>query len=124
MTRLAPVASDALMDAAIPDAITLVTAVRDDPDEVRRILHLNTDCDFQQLYALVVALAAMVPDDVPVSELLGWTDWAATYSREDMTGDQCRRAHAAWGRGERDPWTVAGEREYQKRRKAASRAAA
>lgn len=27
-----------------------------------------------QLYATITALAAMVPDDVPVSDLLGWLD--------------------------------------------------
>lgn len=30
--------------------------------------------DREQLYAVVVTLAAMVPDDVPVSELLAWLD--------------------------------------------------
>ena len=55
---------------AIPRATAMVVAVRDEgPVEVAAILDpLNRD----QLYALTVALAAMVPDDQPIDELLGW----------------------------------------------------
>lgn len=36
---------------------------------------------------------------------------------------QARSAHAAWQRGDRDQWTVDGERQYQREKKRASRAA-
>ncbi len=56
--------------AAIERAQSLVCLVRDESaDTIGPYLdELTTD----QLYALVVALAAMAPDDIPVDELLSW----------------------------------------------------
>jgi hypothetical protein len=48
------------------------------------------------------------------------TDW----ERHGLTDDDCRRAHAAWARGERDEVTHLGEREWQRRRKPRARARA
>lgn len=57
---------------AIERAATLVTLVRDEgPDSIAAVLDR---CDTQGLYALVTVLAAMVPDDRPVHELLAWTE--------------------------------------------------
>ena len=50
----------------MPHALAMVTAVRTGPDEVGRILELA------DLPALVVALAALVPDDRTVNSLLRW----------------------------------------------------
>lgn len=56
------------------DAVQLVSAVRElDPREVWGTLALWTAEDPLRVYAAVVTLAAMVPDDRPVSELLEWT---------------------------------------------------
>lgn len=38
------------------------------------------------------------------------------------TVQQCRDAHAAWQRGDRDEWTTMGERQYQRERKREERA--
>lgn len=56
-------------------AAQMVVDLRDeDPTRLHaRLLTLRRH-DPLRLEQLVVALAAMVPDDVPVSELLGWTD--------------------------------------------------
>lgn len=60
---------------AVLDAQALVGAVRDlDPREVWGTLALWGRDDPLRLYALVVALAAMVPADQPARELLAWTD--------------------------------------------------
>ena len=58
---------------AVMDA--LVMAVRDlDPREVWGTLALWAARDPLRLFALVTALAAMVPEDRPVRELLAWTE--------------------------------------------------
>lgn len=60
-----------LIGPGITRATSLVTVVRDEgADSVARILD---PCDRDQLTAVIVALAAMVPDDVPLQELLAWT---------------------------------------------------
>lgn len=60
---------------AAVDAVDLVAAVRDyDPREVWGTLHLRQQRDPLRLIALCVALAAMVPVETPVSELLAWTE--------------------------------------------------
>lgn len=57
------------------DAVELVPAVRDlDPREVWGTLYLRQQRDPLRLIALCVALAAMVPVETPVSELLAWTE--------------------------------------------------
>lgn len=63
---------------AVVDATSMVGAVRDlDPREVWGTLALWGAEDPLRLYALVVALAAMVPADQPARELLAWTDHLA-----------------------------------------------
>jgi hypothetical protein len=60
---------------AVLDAVEVVAAVRDlDPREVWGTLALWGQADALRVYALVVALAAMVPADRPARELLEWTD--------------------------------------------------
>lgn len=59
-----------LVQPALTRATALVGTVRDeDATAVARILDR---LDRQQLYALVVVLAAMVPDDQPVHVLTDW----------------------------------------------------
>lgn len=58
-------------------ACQLAGAVRDDPDDVARILATHAD----NLDALAVVLAAMVPDDRSAADLLAWMDWHAEYRR-------------------------------------------
>lgn len=60
---------------AILDAQDLALAVRDlDPREVWGTLALWSEKDPLRVYAAVTALAAMVPIDRPVNELLAWTE--------------------------------------------------
>jgi hypothetical protein len=60
---------------AAADAVDLCGSVRElDPREVWGTLALWNDRDPLRLYALVTALAAMVPVDVPARELLAWTE--------------------------------------------------
>lgn len=60
---------------AVLDAQDLVMAVRDlDPHEVWGTLALWAERDPLRVYAAVTALAAMVPADRPVRELLAWTE--------------------------------------------------
>lgn len=46
--------------------------------------------------------------------------------REDAeySTEEARRAHAAWRRGERDPWAVTGHHVYERRRKRPQKGAA
>jgi hypothetical protein len=60
---------------AAVDAIELVGAVRDlDPCEVWGTLAMWNEADPLRLYAVVVALAAMVPAGQSARELLAWTE--------------------------------------------------
>lgn len=62
----------------VVDAVEIVAAVRDlDPREVWGTLVLRGEKDPLRIYALVVALAAMVPADRPARELLAWTEGLA-----------------------------------------------
>lgn len=55
---------------AMNRAAELVVMVRDEgTDAIGAFLDR---CDRQALYALAVTLAAMVPDDQPMDDLLGW----------------------------------------------------
>lgn len=92
-------------DQAVADACALATAVRDDdPREVWGQMWLWLDEDPLRVLAAVTALAAMVPVDLPVTELLAWVDGP---------GMHLRAAHAAWVRGERAGWVQMGEKAYQ-----------
>lgn len=57
---------------AVRRAGELAVMVRDESRET--IAAFLDPLDRQNLYALVVALAAMVPDDVPQADLLAWVD--------------------------------------------------
>lgn len=60
---------------AVLDASDLVMAVRDlDPREVWGTLAIWCEQNPLRLFAAVTALAAMVPVDAPVAELLAWTE--------------------------------------------------
>lgn len=68
---------DVANNAAV-DAMHLIEAVRDlDPREVWGRLAIWTEENPIRLLAATVALAAMVPADRPVSDLLEWTDGLA-----------------------------------------------
>ena len=101
--------------AAVQRGQRLACAVRDEGAwEVARITDpLNRD----ELVALCVALAAMVPLDRSAAELLDWLEPKPTPAGyPELTTDAAlRQAHAAHQRGERHPWAVEGERRYQAR---------
>lgn len=61
-----------LANSARVRAANLICTVRDEGAD--SIGHILDKCDRQALYALCVVLAAMVPDDVPASELLAWLE--------------------------------------------------
>ena len=104
-----------LADAAVLHAQRLACAVRDDGAwEVARITDgLSRD----ELVALAVVLAAMVPLDRSVADLLAWINdpLPAGQRFPDLrwSPEALRLAHASWNRGERDPWSTEGERLYQ-----------
>ncbi|WP_017614163.1 hypothetical protein [Nocardiopsis salina] len=86
-----------LVDRAVPDALALAGAVRRrDYWEIRRILHRRTvgEHDQRRLYALVIVLAAAVPDDVPLGDLLEW----ATHWPEPVTEEKAAAHRAAIAR--------------------------
>lgn len=66
-----------LAERLVPVACELVCAVRDDPDQVQRVVRRHRG----ELHALVVVLAAMVPDDRTPQQLLGWADWTVEEQR-------------------------------------------
>lgn len=112
---------------AVLDAGELVAAVRDlDPREVWGTLAIWAEQDSLRLFAVVTALASMVPADRPVRELLAWTDQLTPPARagvrpvrppEMSHGQKLRAARAAYVRGARDEWVVEGNREYERDRK-------
>lgn len=62
-------------ERAVVDAMDLAVAVRDvDPRDLWRELDALRVCDPRRLLAAAVGLAAMVPVDRPVRELLAWTE--------------------------------------------------
>lgn len=80
---------------ALDSATALVSMVRDEgPDTLGEYLDRR---DRQALYGLVVTLAAMVPDDRPVEELLAWLPAG---SSSTMTPEAMAR-HAAKRRAKR-----------------------
>ncbi|MDG3012476.1 hypothetical protein G4X40_20255 [Rhodococcus sp. D2-41] len=91
-------------------AVALVGAVRDrDPAEVRQLV---AGLDPVDLAALAISLAAMVDPDRTVGQLLDWIEPDHPHDEDEL-----RLAHAAYARGDRDSWTVRGERTYQRNRK-------
>jgi hypothetical protein len=62
-------------DRAVVDAMNIVGGVRNlDPTQVYRDLRAWTRTDPHRLYAAIIALGAMVPQDRRASQLLAWTD--------------------------------------------------
>jgi hypothetical protein len=111
--------------AAIPVAADLVCLVRDeDLDRIKHRIDAHVEWDedghladgsLQKLYALIVVLAAMVPDDARSVDMLAWLE-PGTRERDSML----RKAHSraalrstrglpSWGPLERL------EAEYQRR---------
>lgn len=81
-----------LIERAVPDALALSGAVRRrDYWDIQKILHRRTNGPEQRcLYALVIVLAAAVPDDVPLGDLLGWVSaWP-----EPITDDEAAQHRA------------------------------
>lgn len=99
-----------------PVAQRLICAVRDmDPREA----HVTfTGLDAQDLQALAVVLAALVPPDRPLGELAGWVP-----QMDDMPDVYLRWCHAQHGRGVHGAPVCEGNRAYE-RRKARRRVAA
>lgn len=71
----APHALDGLIDAMLPTATELAVTVRDrDADAVHAVLGPVLDTgDRDQVAALIIALAVMIPDDVTFGDLVAWT---------------------------------------------------
>ena len=119
--------------AAIPVACELVCAVRDGDLTViaDRLDRVAARCEKagspQEWFALAVVLASMVPDGVPLPDLLGWLE-PGSGQRDAMLGKAHQRAAKRQARG-LPLWGPLGalEAEYQERRKVfraeASRAA-
>lgn len=109
--------------AAVKRAQRLACTVRDDGAyEVARITDRLTR---DELVALCVALAAMVPVDQTAKELLAWLNKPKPkrqlpeghrFPLMNWSETSRRMAHAAYHRGRRDQWAVEGERAYQRER--------
>lgn len=82
---VAPSEVNSIAERAQTDAMDLAMDVRDLDPRVAwgRLVRWGRQ-DPPRLVAACVALAAMVPVDRPVSELLAWTDWVATV--REVTG--------------------------------------
>jgi hypothetical protein len=65
-----------LAERMVPEAIALACAVRDgEAGEIAALIGARTR---QELMGLLVVMAAMVPVDQPVSDLLDWVTWDET----------------------------------------------
>ncbi|GAA2022408.1 hypothetical protein WDZ16_13020 [Pseudokineococcus marinus] len=102
-----------LLEEAMPRALALAGAVRD--EGVEGVAAVTDRLERDELVALAVALAALVDVDAPASDLLAWAEPAPE------SPEQLRSWHAAWKRGRRDEETAAGERRYQSWRRAEQR---
>lgn len=59
-----------LVSPALRRATALVTIVRD--EDANRVAQILDGCTWEQMAALIVVLAAMVPDDQSVADLTAW----------------------------------------------------
>ena len=132
-----------LAAAMVPVAASLIGAVRNgSPVEVDRVLSMVPAA---HLPALAVVLAAMVDHEQPIATLLSWVTFdedgrsiprlnrerrvaqiykvALPVSGEPSTWDpvMLRACHAARIHHGDLSWVIAGEREYQRRRKGRNR---
>jgi len=64
-----------LVDDAERIALELITMVRD--EDPRRVWRRLEGLKPQTMFAVVIALAALVPDDRTPAQLLEWATWAA-----------------------------------------------
>lgn len=65
---------DGLVQEMLPVAAEIAINVKDrDADAVRAALEPVLESDRDRVSALIIALAALVPDDQPYAELLAWT---------------------------------------------------
>lgn len=114
-----------LAERMLPRALQLVGAVRESPAAVTEAL---TGLTHQEALALLVVLAALVPDDRTVPQLLAWSD--PDMCRADkvasLSDAELRPMHARWiayraalraGKNPPDPSPLlrAAEKEYQRR---------
>jgi hypothetical protein len=76
------------------------------------------DCQMADPYGTAAILGNDTPDTEPTIQRRARRvpDDRLTWTEPDL-----RAAHAAYRRGERDDWTVAGAREYNRRHRATSR---
>jgi hypothetical protein len=107
-----------LAEKGVQRATRLVYAVR--YEGAWDVAQITDPCNRDDLVALCVALAAMVDVEASVSDLLAWVP--GDVKDNAWTDDELRKAHAQKTAGRTDAWTTAGEREYQRRRKAHTRA--
>ena len=88
-----PGALEALAGVMLSVAADLVCRVRDhDQTQIAAVL---TPLDPVHLRALVVVLAAMVPADTPMGDLIAWTRTAPGGALEDITPKHAARNRAA-----------------------------
>ena len=102
--------------AHAPLARDLVDAVHArDPEKVHDVC---ARLDHAALTTTAILLAEIVGKEAAVvlDRLVGRDEHGVPAQREAWTADELRVAHAAFNRREMDPWTIAGEREYQRRR--------
>jgi hypothetical protein len=96
---------DPITDAVIPAAVRLIWAVREsDAAEVdQSVTDAVNAVGWAGIQALVVVLAAMVPDDLPPSDLLAWMADPEEYLRLRTAGvDSLAAATLARSRAEEE----------------------
>ena len=113
-----------LPPGAVACALELVGAVRD--RDAAQVAHtLRNAAGHDGLEALAVTLAAMVDDERPLNELLAWCTPAHADDvlawRRALTDKQCRDYRNAYNGGNREPETVDGKREWERRASAKQR---
>lgn len=102
-----------LPPAAITTAQRIIGAVRDlDADAIAELVA-------QADAAVIVALAAMIDDTRTPRELLAWTDGGPEHVlewRRGLTDQQCKDYAALFKAGDKEPETIDGYREWDRRR--------